>query len=157
MADRTARKSTRTESFSPGDDAENIRQAVSLFWGPAFSAGGMSDTLLHWSERASEQIKTGRQVAEAASALAQRQGKLLVELAQSVEMEVAAEQTAKVPSLRIKTDKLGHLFEEAADIMREASHIMAEAQINTLNLMRPRNIEGKTFSLSAVAENRDAA
>lgn len=158
MADRAARKSTRTESLSPGHDADSIRQAVSLFWGPAFSAGGMSDALLRWSECASDQIKTGRWVAEAASSLAQRQGKLLIELAQAIETDVTAEQsTAKVPSIKIKRDKLDHLFEEAADIMREASHIVAEAQVNTLNLMRLHSLEGKTFSLTAVAESRDAA
>lgn len=158
MTDRAGRKSSRTETHTLGDEAENIRQAVSLMWGPAFSASGMSDVFLNWSERASEQVKTNRRVAEAAKALAQRQGKLFVEFAQSLEMEVPAETTAaKVPGLKIKTGKLDHLFDEAADIMRDASHLFAEAQIETLNLMRPRSIEGKTFSLSAVAESQDAA
>ncbi|MCE9649407.1 MAG: hypothetical protein K8R18_07265 [Parvibaculum sp.] len=157
MADRAARKSTRSETYSPGDEAESIRHAVSLFWGPAFSASGMSDAMLRWSERAGEQIKTSRRVAEAAASLAQRQGKLAVEFAQSIEMDIASEQTARVPSIKIKTDRLDHLFEEAADIMRETSNLFAETQISAMNLMRPSRLEGKTFSLTPVVESRDAA
>lgn len=137
MAERAARRSARNERHEINDEVENFQDAVSSIWGSAFPAGQFSDFLIGWNEKTGTHLKASRSLASAMSALAQRQGKLMVELAQSIEMEAAGDGRMRGGSVKFRSDKVDHVFDETADILREANHLISEAQINALNLLKP--------------------
>jgi hypothetical protein len=59
-------------------------------------------------------------------------------------------------SMKIKPEKVDRLFDEASDILREAHLLMLEAQVNTLNLLRPMGLESSPRVVASV-EDREAA
>lgn len=150
------KQSTRGERHSLDENVEQLHKTVSSFWSPALSADRLSDMLIGWNEKAVEQMKSSRAIGSAFGALAHRQSRLFMEFAQAFELDATAGGAPRTASMKMNPDKVDHIFDEASDILREASQIMSEAQVNALNWLRPSMIEGNPTPVATV-EDRDAA
>ena len=137
MAERAARRSARGERHEIHDEVENFQDAVTSMWSSSFPASRFSDLMIGWNEKTGAHLKASRSFASAMSALAERQGKLMLELAQSIEMEAPTDGHMRSASMKFRSDKVDHVFDETADILREAGQLITEAQVNALNLMKP--------------------
>jgi hypothetical protein len=157
MTERTTKRAARGERHTMVGNVEHLREAAAAMWSPALTAPHFSDAIIGWNEKALEHMKTGRDLGSALGMLARRQGKLMMEVAQSFELDAAADDRGpRGASVKIRTDKVDHIFDEASDILREAGHIMAEAQINALNWLRPLATEGNPRLIASV-EDHEAA
>jgi len=137
MAERAVRRSARNERHEVNDEVENFQDAVSSIWGSASPVDRFSEFLIGWNEKAAAHLRATRSLADAANALARRQGKLMLELAQSIEMEAPTDGRSRSASMKFRSDKVDHVFDETADILREANQLMSEAQVSALNLLKP--------------------